>query len=181
MRSARGHRNQALIGARLMPPVRPCTRGRELRAALARCPAWAWHCCGEIQVRSARRLGQELKGIELNKGGGDRRSDHPSHDARGALPTLKDLGLTYTQSSRWQRMVGIEKEGLGNPQWSHDATIGGPTLDDLGGQESQEHNEERRGHTMLPRHPSSRISASPRPRAASGNATLHGDYTLTGG
>jgi hypothetical protein len=46
-----------------------------------------------VKIRAERRLGNELSALQKAKGGGDRRSDHRSHDATGGLPTLADLGI----------------------------------------------------------------------------------------
>jgi len=61
----------------------------------------------EIRLRAERRAGQLLKEIERAEGGGDHRSDHPSHDARGETPILARRGISYTQSSRWQKLAEV--------------------------------------------------------------------------
>ncbi len=64
----------------------------------------------EIRLRAERKLGQILRDMEKAKGGGDQKSDHPSQRARGdssAQKTLADLGISYTQSSRWQELAAV--------------------------------------------------------------------------
>src|SRR5215471_14762556 len=66
----------------------------------------------EIKIRAERHLGQALARLEKAKGGGDQRSDHRSHDATGGPPTLADLGITKTQSSRWQAMASVSEDAF---------------------------------------------------------------------
>ena len=54
----------------------------------------------EIKIRAERHLGQALARLAKAKGGGDQRSNHRSRDATGGQPTLADIGITKTQSSR---------------------------------------------------------------------------------
>ena len=63
--------------------------------------------CAEIKIRAERRAGELLGVMEKNKGGGDHRSEHRSHDATGDMPTLSDLDITKSQSSRWQKIATI--------------------------------------------------------------------------
>ena len=46
-----------------------------------------------IRKRPEIRVGEMLREIDKNKGGGDRKSNHGSHGATGDLPTLSDLGI----------------------------------------------------------------------------------------
>jgi hypothetical protein len=61
----------------------------------------------EIRLRAERRAGELLATMEKNKGGGDRRSNHRSSGATGDRPTLKELGITKDQSSRWQQLGAL--------------------------------------------------------------------------
>lgn len=67
----------------------------------------------EIKVRSERRAGQMLaempKAIGA-KGSGSNQYQVSSHDARTPTPTLSDLGITYSDSSRWQKLAAIDEE-----------------------------------------------------------------------
>jgi hypothetical protein len=75
---------------------------------------------GEIRLRAERRAGQLLKEIEKAKAG--RPPDNPSDDARDyrGAPTLKERGISYDQSSRWQKLADVPEEqfeaGLGGPE-----------------------------------------------------------------
>lgn len=57
----------------------------------------------EIKIRAERRIGELLKGAELNKGG--RPSKNRSHDATSL--SLDDIGISKTQSSRWQTIAAV--------------------------------------------------------------------------
>lgn len=63
--------------------------------------AWA-----AVRLDADRRRGELLAAIDLDPGG--RPSQNPSHDARGF--TLADLGLTYSESSRLQRLAAIDTD-----------------------------------------------------------------------
>ena len=75
----------------------------------------------EIRLRAERRAGQLLKEIEKAKAG--RPPDNPSDDARDyrGAPTLKERGITYTQSSRWQKLADV-------PEEQFDDALGGPEM-----------------------------------------------------
>ncbi len=62
--------------------------------------------CAEIKLRAERRAGELLREMDKNEGG----DPTPSHHARGFPPTLSDLGINYSQSSRWQTIAGIPEE-----------------------------------------------------------------------
>ena len=65
----------------------------------------------EIRLRAERRVGQLLKVMDKAKGGGDRQSaEHPSKDCRGANETIADLGISYNQSSQWQKLAELDEE-----------------------------------------------------------------------
>jgi N6-adenosine-specific RNA methylase IME4 len=57
----------------------------------------------EIKLRAERRLGELIP--ECFPHGGDRRTDSTSHDVR-----LKDLGISYMDSHRWQKMARVPAE-----------------------------------------------------------------------
>lgn len=57
----------------------------------------------ELKLRAERRLGELL--AELVQHGGDRKTESTSHGAR-----LKDMGLTWSDSSRWQKLASIDEE-----------------------------------------------------------------------
>ena len=58
----------------------------------------------EIKIKAERRAGELLIEIEMHKGG--RPTENPSHDAS----SLSDLGISYSQSSRWQQMSKLPDE-----------------------------------------------------------------------
>ena len=66
----------------------------------------------EIKLRAERRAGELLKETPKSKGGGDVRN-HPSHPSSGEK-TLSDLGITYNQSSKWQKIANIPEEKFEN-------------------------------------------------------------------
>jgi hypothetical protein len=64
----------------------------------------------EIRLRAERKAGELLKETEKAKGargtGSNQHRQVPSDDARA--PTLADLGISYDQSSRWQKLAGLD-------------------------------------------------------------------------
>jgi N6-adenosine-specific RNA methylase IME4 len=66
--------------------------------------------CAEIKLRAGRRAGEMLRVMNLNKGGGDRKSNHRLHGATGDSPTLSDMGLSRSQSSRWQSIADLPED-----------------------------------------------------------------------
>jgi len=58
----------------------------------------------EIKIRSERKAGEILAGMNLKTG-----NPQWSHDAT-IEPTLDDLDINKTQSSRWQKIAGIPEE-----------------------------------------------------------------------
>ena len=64
----------------------------------------------EIRLRAERRCGQLLKNLEMAKGG--RPTENRSQRATGLEP-LSDLGISKTQSSRWQKLAAIPEEAPG--------------------------------------------------------------------
>jgi hypothetical protein len=63
----------------------------------------------EIRLRAERKAGQLLKAMPKAKGGGDQKSDHRSSRSRGD-PALKDLGITFDQSSQWQKLGALSQK-----------------------------------------------------------------------
>lgn len=65
----------------------------------------------EIKVRAERRAGEMLAEMATNgqraRQGGDRRGESKSDAA-----TLKDLGVSRDQSSRWQKLAATPNGGL---------------------------------------------------------------------
>ena len=68
----------------------------------------------EIKVRAERRAGEMLCEMEMRKGGHEMKAPSrdqaemlPSHDARAIPPKLSDLGITYSDSSRWQKLAAV--------------------------------------------------------------------------
>ena len=62
----------------------------------------------EIKVRAERRCGELLAVTEKNTGG--RPTANRSDDATGSAPTLKDMGLTKDESSRYQQLAAMPAE-----------------------------------------------------------------------
>jgi hypothetical protein len=65
-------------------------------------------------MRAERKCGQLLKAMQKNTGaqgnpGGRGAQIVPSDDTR-AHPTLADLGITYDQSSQWQKLADMDEE-----------------------------------------------------------------------
>lgn len=60
----------------------------------------------EIALRAERRLGELCHGLTGGRGG-----DRTSEAARLA-PTLEDLGISKSQSSRWQQLAAVEAEAF---------------------------------------------------------------------
>lgn len=58
----------------------------------------------EIRLRAERKAGQLLREMEKAKGG------NPSLTPRGSAKTLGDLGITYDQSSNWQKLADVPDE-----------------------------------------------------------------------
>jgi hypothetical protein len=63
-----------------------------------------------IRIRAERRVGEILCDKEMAKGGGDQRSDHRSTRPRGGPKTLDELGISYDQLSKWQKLADIPTE-----------------------------------------------------------------------
>ncbi len=66
----------------------------------------------EIKLRSERRAGQILLEMPKDKGGNPNliaKSPNPSQASRG-YHNLEDLGITYNQSSQWQKIAKMPEE-----------------------------------------------------------------------
>jgi len=62
----------------------------------------------EIRLYAERRAGEILKETELNNGGRPT-EENPFPEDRG-LPTLKDMGISWKESSNWQRIANIPED-----------------------------------------------------------------------
>ena len=65
----------------------------------------------EIRMRAEIRAGELLREMEKNKGAqgsGSNQHQVRSPDATAPPPTLSDLGVTKTQSSRWQKLDALD-------------------------------------------------------------------------
>jgi len=90
--------------------------------------------CAEIKIRAERRAGELLKEREKNKGamgnpGGRGAKIVQSHDETAQPPKLSDLGISKSQSSRWQTMVSVpyyEAEAKKRQQEHGDTAPGKP-------------------------------------------------------
>ena len=65
--------------------------------------------CAEIKLRAERKAGNMLMEQEKNKGAA------VSTEDTWEIPKLKDLGISYSQSSRWQAIAGIPDQNF--EQW----------------------------------------------------------------
>lgn len=65
--------------------------------------------CG-IRLRAERKAGQLLR--EMDKAKAGRPPNNPSHDVRDFRggKTLADMGISYKQSSDWQKLAGVSDE-----------------------------------------------------------------------
>lgn len=76
----------------------------------------------EIRLRAERKAGQLISEMEKAKGAaepGTNRGMTPLPDVRASRPTLDDLGISYKQSSDWQRLARVPEDefeaALANP------------------------------------------------------------------
>lgn len=60
--------------------------------------------CAEIKIRAERKAGQMLLDQDKNKG-----AVAPAEE-RDDIPRLRELGISYSQSSRWQSIAGIPED-----------------------------------------------------------------------
>lgn len=73
----------------------------------------------EIKVRAERRCGELLQTVEKNRGAAT-----PSDDTRASPPTLRDMGLTYDESSRYQSLASMSHEHFETAVATAKATAG---------------------------------------------------------
>lgn len=69
----------------------------------------AQNAAAEIKLRAERRAGELLSSVEKN--GGGRPSGNRSHAAT-SFPTLDEIGITKSQSSRWQAEASIPEDAF---------------------------------------------------------------------
>ena len=63
-------------------------------------------CVAEIKIRAKRKAGELLKAMPKNEGGKPEQESYRSHDATTkTTPTLSAIGLTKSQSSRFQQVA----------------------------------------------------------------------------
>jgi hypothetical protein len=65
--------------------------------------AWA----SEIKLRAERKAGEMLREMEKNRGGLPEQKTYPSSATRGRNSPLSELGITYDNSSRWQKLAEV--------------------------------------------------------------------------
>lgn len=75
------------------------------------------NACAEIKLRAERRAGEILKEMPKNEGGGNGSNQYERRATGNKMlpvaddtPTLSDIGLTKTQSSRFQSIASIPSE-----------------------------------------------------------------------
>jgi hypothetical protein len=84
----------------------------------------------EIRLRAERRAGELLTEMKENGQrdagkGGDRKSRSPAATVKTSK--LSDLGVTKTQSSRWQRIAGLDPQAFESSVWQpRQPIIGSP-------------------------------------------------------
>jgi N6-adenosine-specific RNA methylase IME4 len=64
----------------------------------------------DIRLRAERRAGEMLAEIEKNKGAISGKTGRKGKPVLDSKPKLKDLGVTKTQSSRWQKLAAIPEK-----------------------------------------------------------------------
>jgi hypothetical protein len=76
-----------------------------------------------IRIRAERRAGQLLRETEKAKGG--RPTENQSYDATSSQRTLRELGISKTQSARWQMLALVPEEEFEAAIVEGDATTAG--------------------------------------------------------
>src|SRR5262249_60161761 len=66
----------------------------------------------EIRIRAERRAGELLAEMEKNQGAVPGKTGRKGRPGLATKPKLSDLGVTKTQSSRWQRLAGMQPEAF---------------------------------------------------------------------
>jgi N6-adenosine-specific RNA methylase IME4 len=64
----------------------------------------------EITLRCSRRMGEMLLDMPKNPGGKAEQELYRSHDATSKIEKLEDIGITKSDSSRWQAIASIPEE-----------------------------------------------------------------------
>jgi N6-adenosine-specific RNA methylase IME4 len=104
---------KALAEADSLPALAALADRAEVARVAARKAKLSEEACldwEEFSLDAQREAGRMLAEMPKNPGGGDRRSDHRSHDATGGPAKLEDLGVSKTQSSRWQAVASLPDE-----------------------------------------------------------------------
>jgi hypothetical protein len=90
----------------------------------------------DIRCRAERRAGELLKEMKKAQARGSNQHKERSRSAT-APPTLADMGVTKTQSSRWQKLAALDnaegcREKVGNPATRLSATTAGYLMSGTG-------------------------------------------------
>lgn len=107
--------------------IRDKARALEVYARQARNVQAETKAC-EIRLRAERKVGLLLRERDMAKGAiepGTNRGATPSHAASASKP-LSELGISHTQSSRWQKLAAI-------PDREFEASIAGDAKPTTGG------------------------------------------------
>jgi site-specific DNA-methyltransferase (adenine-specific) len=85
--------------------IRDVAEAARIYARQARLGLEAQNDAAEIRLRAERKLGEILAALPKQDGGDAARAR--SHDATEVPPRLGDLGISKTQSSRWQAIAAV--------------------------------------------------------------------------
>jgi len=72
----------------------------------------------EIRIRAERRMGEMLREQEMNKGGGDTSTGSMVRPVQ-AIPTLAEVGITKSMSSRAQKIASVPEDEFESVVQSH--------------------------------------------------------------